>query len=351
MITQEQLLGLEAARLKAGWTAEQVDSCSRALFSVGVLELTRESGKKLILAVLDAAQDTVQLSSVSFDDIMQEAAALTQGATEAIRKWLADAPEPMLREYAARFPNQGERFNMITSLEKLRLEIAKVTLDDIKAQLAARQPVVPPPVVTVEGLQAQITACPKWKPVKFEPKHPVTVTEAVTGTWYLVRGMIAMATPEHDETQRTFLLTSGVKLGVGFMKGAEPALCVRADVVKDEPGTATPPEAEVDAGGNPIAASEQEPGLPRQVGESARPTGIVKVFWLGHHKRQQKAKDLLQGTYGEHGDSFGLALCGKEPAKEKLKAFTFVDGVACETTAKTVGSAVWEHFGTLVKGL
>ena len=139
------------------------------------------------------------------------------------------------------------------------------------------------------------------------------------------------------------------------MKGDEPALCVRTEVVKDEPGSlATPPEAQTGADGagvEPAPSTAGEPGLPRQIGEAAKPTGVVKVFWLGHHKRQQKAKDLLQGLWKDNGDSFGLALCGKSPETEKLKAFTYADGVAVETTAKSVGSALWDHFGTLVKGL
>lgn len=356
---QRQLDALEKARLKAGWTVKQVTDLALDMFgnsaaSSGSLTVTREQMKALILQVLDAtsaapADDLVQLElpveQTLFESIAKQLADLTNGATSAIMNWLPTAPEPALREYAARFPGQGERFNNLKDVASLRLEIAKVTLDDVQAQLAARQAPSGPAELTVADIIGKL-AGKKWKVVGFNPKRQVPVTEAVTENWYLVRGLVGMATPQRTATERTFILDSGVALGVGFMRDSEaPNLAVPADVIDEALGG--PPVVDPNA----APQSEGEPGLPRQVGEAAKPTGVVKVFWLGHHKRSAKAKNLFQSVWKEHGDSFGLAFCGKSAETAKLKAFTFNSGVAVETTAKTVGAATWEHFGTLVQGL
>jgi hypothetical protein len=358
-MTREQLDALEKARLKACWTVAQVLNLALDMFgngaaSEGSLTLTRPQAKLLILQVLDAASDLVQLDlpetgAVTLESVGKDLHDLTGGVTDVIISWLAQAPEPSLREYAARFTGQGDRFNNIKHNDLLRIEIAKATLEETQAQVAAKRGVAPPAEVTLADLIAQVTACPKWKVIKFHAKQQVPVSESVTGNWYLVRGLVAMATPQRTEKERTFILDSGVPLGVGYMKDdVTPNVAVPCDVVKDEPGALPTPPA-VDP--NAPEAPQGEPGLPRQVGEAAKPTGVVKVFWLGHHKRQQKAKDLLQGLFKDEGDCFGVALCGKAPETEKLKAFTFASGVAVETTAKVVGGATWEHFGTLVVGL
>lgn len=392
--TKDQWDALGKALAKVGWKAAQAQELAKEMFKVREPdELTRSQMKQLILQVYDRGQPSApalpQAASVqpavapaqqeapavphgaaggagdvvklpppeaappNFDDIMQQVSGLTNHSTDAIAAWLRGATEPMLREYAARFPGQGDRFNNIRSLERLRSEIACVTLEDVQAQLAAGQQIAPPPELTVEALAARIRG-KVWKPVGFQADRKCSVTEAVTGNWYLVRGLVAMATPKRDEKQRTFLLDSGVELGVGYTKTdtTEPLVCVLCDMVDASAGP-TPPQAELPVEG--AAGGPVEEGLPRKVGEAAKATGVVPVWWLGHHKQGKKALAMLQAVAKE-GDSFGIALCGKGPDTEKLKAYTltgFDTGapVAVETTAKTVGSAVWEHFGTLVKGL
>jgi len=376
MITQDQLDALEKARRKQGWSVAQVNDLALEMFGNAAqgLKLTRQQAKELLLKLLAAppgppppptaapvtdarqedlfvADDVIELEEPGPDlnklwhGLSRELAEKTNGATNVIVSWVAVSVEPALREYAARFSGQGDRFNLIKDVEALRVEILKVTLDDVIAQLAAGQAPAAPPDVTVDSLIAGIKACPKWKPVSFNHKRMVPVRDAVTGSWYLVRGTVAMATPERTEDgkERTFLTDTGVRLGVGLMRDAEtPNTAVPTEVVKDEPGNLpTPPDA---------AADSSEPGLPRKVGEAAKPTGIVPVYWLGHHKRIAKADDMFQ-TLSKDGDAFGLALCGKLVEKEKLRAFTFVEGVSAETSAKSVGSAVWDHFGKLIAGL
>lgn len=363
----EQAAALEAARVKAGWTFEQVYALAAEMFKKPVVkmsDLDRQQMKALILQVLDAAaaiaDDVVDVAPLaaelaSVESLGKDLAALTGHASDGIVLWLTQANETMLREYASRFVGRGDRFQNITSLEGLRIEILKVSLEEVQAQIASAQQPAPPPERTFEEIQQEVLGCKKWKPIGFHARKMVTVTEAVTGQWYLVRGVIAMATPRRTDKERTFVLPDGTPLGVAFMKDdTTPNTAVPSDMARDDLGVATPPEAKVDENGNPVTpqpVAGAEPGLPRQVGEAAKPTGVVPVFWLGHHKRQQKAKDMQQSLWKEKGDCFGLALCGKAAETEKLKAFTFVDGVACETAAKSVGSAIWEHFGKLVQGL
>ncbi|MCK9355534.1 MAG: hypothetical protein M0R22_00065 [Dehalococcoidia bacterium] len=362
--TIEQLNALESAQMKVGWTEAQVGDLMEEMFHERAAEnLSRPQMKQLILQVLDRGQplsgDIVKLpppeaSPPNFDDIMQDVSKLSGHATDGIAAWLKTAAEPALREYAARFPGQGDRFNNITSVDRLRTEIAMVTLEDVQAKIGFGQPIEPVPELTFEALVARVRG-KVWKPIKFHAAKKCSVTEAVTGNWYLVRGLVAMASPKRDETQRTFILDSGTELGVGYTKAdtTEPLLCVLCDVV-DAAAGATPPAADpatVDA----VGGSAPEAGLPLRVGEAAKPTGVVKVYWLGRHTMSKKAAVVLQ-SISKDGDAFGLALCGKKPETAKLKAFTFVGfdtgaPVAVETTAKAVGSAIWEHFGTLVKGL
>jgi hypothetical protein len=268
------------------------------------------------------------------------------------------ADEPTLREYATRFPGQGDRFHNIRDLDRLRVEVARVTLEDVQAKIAAAQEPVPPPALTLEDVVAAVKSIAVVKVVKFHARDAVPVAYAVSGRWYLIRGCIAMASPQRDEKQRTFVLEHGTPLGVGFFKDdVTPLLATPCDVV-DGASKNTPPEVQppqVDENGNTVPVQGRELELPKKVGEAAKPTGVVPVWFLGHHKRAKKAQEFFQSLSAQ-GDSFGVALCGKSPETEKLKAFTFTGfdtgaPVPVETSAKTVGSAVWDHFGTLVKGL
>ncbi|MFA5053930.1 MAG: hypothetical protein WC565_07715, partial [Parcubacteria group bacterium] len=293
-----------------------------------------------------------------FDAIMKTVAELTAHRTDGIAAWMKTAAEPVLREYAARFLGQGDRFHNIRDLDRLRVEVARVTLEDVQAKISAAQEPAPPPPLTLEDVIAAVKSIAVVKVVKFDARAAVPVADAVSGRWYLVRGCIAMASPQRDEKQRTFILEHGTPLGVGYLKDdVTPLLATPCDVV-DGASKNTPPEAQppqTDENGNVITTQGMEPSLPRKVGEAAKPTGVVPVWFLGHHKRAKKALEFFQ-SLSSQGDAFGVALCGKTPETEKLKAFTFTGydtgaPVPVETAAKTVGSAVWDHFGTLVKGL
>lgn len=166
----------------------------------------------------------------------------------------------------------------------------------------------------------------------------VLASETTRGQAYYHNTMILWSRAPDRSTQGECLFWSQGGIEIGFQPDRKGFVPVRIRVKGERPleerveerSTFPPPST-------PLELIRTEP-----IGEVAKSTGMVPVYWLGSHTKAGKKLEERFREMSGGSASYGIALAGRDPTKRGLRVWTWVSGIVAQSTKRSVGVDGWK---------